>query len=148
MSEAGDFTDKHPPKPCAWCGKPFPKPSTYSRKQWEAKTCCSYRCSGLNSRGRSDGFLSNGYVYLRVNNESRLRSHLVIEHMIGRPLRRGEVVDHINGNRVDDRPDNLRLFASNAEHVRTHWAEGTVVPLGVGNGKGNKRNFPAKDWPK
>jgi len=45
--------------------------------------------------------------------------HRIVMHdMLGRPLMKGEVVDHIDGDRTNNEPDNLRLFASNAEHLR------------------------------
>lgn len=48
-----------------------------------------------------------------------VRMHrLVMEEVLGRPLLRTEVVDHRNGDTSDNEPSNLRLFASNAEHLR------------------------------
>lgn len=42
---------------------------------------------------------------------------LVMEEKIGRHLRKGEVVHHIDGDSLNNHPDNLQLFASNAEHL-------------------------------
>jgi len=47
-----------------------------------------------------------------------MRSHLVMEQMIGRYLKPEEVVHHINSNTLDDRPENLKLFASDSEHQK------------------------------
>lgn len=39
---------------------------------------------------------------------------------LGRELRVGEVVHHRNGDRSDNRPENLQVIASQADHVRLH----------------------------
>lgn len=53
------------------------------------------------------------------NHQNKVREHrLVMERKLGRYLEPGEVVDHRNGVTDDNRPENLRLFASNAEHLR------------------------------
>ena len=45
--------------------------------------------------------------------------HRIVMHdLLGRRLKKGEVVDHIDGDRANNCADNLRVFASNAEHLR------------------------------
>lgn len=51
---------------------------------------------------------------------SRHDHRVVAERMIGGALLPGEVVHHINGDKTDNRPDNLMVFSSQSEHVKWH----------------------------
>lgn len=62
---------------------------------------------------------ANGYrmLYLpehpNAYRNSRVLEHVVVmSGMLGRPLRKGESVHHRNGQRADNRPVNLELWAS------------------------------------
>lgn len=52
------------------------------------------------------------------------RSVLAAEKSLGRQLCEGEIVHHINGNTLDDRPENLKVFENTSAHLRVHWLEG------------------------
>ena len=45
---------------------------------------------------------------------------VVAEKMLGRALRPGEVVHHIDENKLNNRPENLMVFSSQAEHAAWH----------------------------
>src|SRR4051812_36400181 len=47
--------------------------------------------------------------------------------MLGRALQEGEGVHHINGDGTDNPPENLRVFASSAEHLRHHGEENSLL---------------------
>ena len=59
-------------------------------------------------------------VYRKLNNRHEHR--VVAEQMLGRPLQRGEIVHHIDGDRHNNAPTNLEVM-SQADHLRLHHAE-------------------------
>lgn len=56
----------------------------------------------------------------------RHEHRVVAEQILGRPLKPGEVVHHIDGNKRNNAPENLMVFASQAEHVKWHKKAGDL----------------------
>ena len=67
-----------------------------------------YLIRALQKRGKN-GSDKSGYAPIH---------RIVMHDKIGRAIQKGEVVDHIDGNVQNNHPDNLRLFASNSDHLR------------------------------
>lgn len=72
----------------------------------------------------------DGYIRVFIEKHPRLTTRrdifehiLIVEKKLGRYLKKGEVVHHINGIRNDNRPDNL-IVISRAKHLRTHKPHG------------------------
>ena len=72
-------------------------------------------------------FSSYGYILLRKSTHPMadcngyVREHrFIMSEYLGRVLDRKEVVHHINGDKSDNRIDNLILYKDNVEHTFAH----------------------------
>lgn len=64
-----------------------------------------------------------GYIRVKITEGKgrwKLQHVIVMEEMLGRPLNSGEIVHHINGDRKDNRPENLFLCQSPKHHNAVH----------------------------
>lgn len=118
---------------CEVCGNHC---HVYRSPSAHAPATCSLTCTGIKNRGDGNGSWSGGrHVantgYVRVldpeNPGADTRGYvyehrLVMESIVGRRLHPGEVVHHRNLIKTDNRPENLQLCASQAEHLAIHRA--------------------------
>lgn len=135
--------NRRPNAQCQVCGAPF-----YAQPSIRRVTCslpCRteyYRNLGtlltggqageLNHRWKGGRWLHQGRYWLVLNPEhpfadrhGYVREHrLVMEAHLGRSLEPQEVVHHRNHDTLDNRLENLELFASNREHKRTEHRRG------------------------
>ena len=57
----------------------------------------------------------------------KLEHVIVAARMLGRSLRKGEIVHHINGDRADNRPENLYVCRDSLHHVEVHRSEAAAL---------------------
>lgn len=121
---------------CRRCGKAFLTPkrllfcSRDCLRQWRSDALAEYSrtANPLNKRGgvfesrirsslrwRGDG---EGKAYRKLLGQHAHR--VIAAEMIGRPLRPGEVVHHLDGDKLNNFPENLEVLPSQSIHVRQH----------------------------
>lgn len=73
------------------------------------------------NRRKPTTFITSGYRFIREPGKKEVFEHRhIMENIIGRKLDKKEIVHHINGDKLDNRPDNLILCKSQGEHMKLH----------------------------
>ena len=114
-------------RPCEVCGKIASKPPSAVRKRFFCGAKCHGAFSSINRVGEKANHWRGGVVlntngYLRISHGPETRKYIhrkVMEQHLGRPLSRDEVVHHINGDKRDNRIENLMVM-TNQEHTTLH----------------------------
>lgn len=87
-------------------------------KPHKAKTFCDghyrmFRRNGSPSKYKPKGNIdNNGYLRIRKSGKNVFAHRIIMEEKLGRSLTDEETVHHINGNRLDNRIENLELWSS------------------------------------
>lgn len=56
----------------------------------------------------------------------RQEHRLVMEQHLGRSLNKSERIHHLNGERLDNRLENLQLLSGQSEHIKLHISNGSL----------------------
>ena len=119
------YVQQDPPL-CEVCSGPIEYPQSRTTAAYVLeRRFCSLECrseakSGENHPRFKGGHLGNhGYRIVSVRGRPILEHRHVMQEHLGRELETDEHVHHINGDRLDNRTENLELMSS-SEHTRLH----------------------------
>lgn len=115
-------------RPCAACG------DTFTPKHQGAARYCSKKCIWLATKGSEFNARiasesrhamraaqvdksNNGRTYRKLY--GRHEHRVIAERLLGRPLKKGEIVHHKDGDKRNNTPSNLEVMIQSA-HMRAH----------------------------
>ena len=110
---------------CLVCHKKFISKISDKRKFCSGECYKKYHV-GKKHHWWKGGIFIKKYIKVYAPNHSRAVGSYVFEHLlvmeekIGRPVKLGEIVHHVNGDPLDNRPKNLMLLPNQKSHAYYH----------------------------
>lgn len=95
----------------------------------------------FNKNGRALGY-DNGLGYLKVHTyKKKYFIHVLIWEMFNPPKKDGEFIDHIDGNKKNNKIENLRIVdrSGNSQNTRRPRINSSTGYLGVSKEKNSKK---------
>ncbi|MFH2034581.1 MAG: HNH endonuclease [Candidatus Margulisiibacteriota bacterium] len=111
---------------CDFCGNAFiRKPCQIRYKRKFCNRACSTAFQTRKKR-KNDASIKSLYRGVSVNGKKVGEHRVVMEKILGRKLLRNEIVHHIDGNGLNNTPENLRVCSSQGGHARDHLSRDII----------------------
>lgn len=98
-----------------------------------------HRTNTGRTRIKSFGDKNQPYSIITINGKNIKKHRYIIEKIIGRTLNKKEIIHHINGDKQDNRIENLYICKDRTEHTKIHIYE-TIVTSNIYGNKNNSRS--------
>ena len=80
-----------------------------------------YKLAGSNHyRWKGGKYQKDERWFIYIDGIRYKQSRYIAEQFLNRKLTKHEIIHHINGDKTDDRTENLYLFPSQSEHITQH----------------------------
>lgn len=127
---------------CDWCGAAI---SRFPSQVFETNFCgrtCQGRYRSVHRTGPKSAHWKGGIRkdhrrvqwfmpwHHRADNKGYVFRYVIVAELgLGRPLKPGEVIHHLDGDPTNDHPDNLQVLTSQAEHARIHGLQRSTTQI-------------------
>ena len=98
-------------------------------KKWSLHGCPTHGTE--HARKHGEGTINYaGYIAVSVGKSKKMQHVIVMEQHLGHPLKKGNVVHHIDGDTTNNDISNLQLFQNQSEHRLFHANEKAMMESG------------------